>query len=63
MTQENNELWDNITNEMLSMSDEDYIFALNFLQNKVSAAICEKLDTMESEITNFEIAKSVLNKF
>lgn len=63
MTPEDNELWDNITNEMLTMSDEDFIVALDFLQNKVSAAICNKLDSMESEITNFEIAQSILNKF
>ena len=63
MTPEDNELWDNITKELLTMSDEDFIVAIDFLQNKVSVAICDKLDSMESEITNFEIAQSILNKF
>lgn len=56
-------LWQNIETSLLSMNQQEFDVAIGELQELVSSAICDKLDTLEDEMVSLELAKSVLNKF
>lgn len=56
-------LWQNIEMSLLAMSQPEFDVAIGELQELVSSAICNKLDTLEDEMVSLELAKSVLKKF
>ena len=56
-------LWQNIETSLLSMNQQEFDVAIGELQELVSSAICDKLDTLENEMISLELAKSFLTKF
>lgn len=56
-------LWQNIETSLLSMNQQEFDVAIGELQELVSSAICDKLDTLEDEMISLELAKSFLTKF
>ena len=57
------EFWNMLTDEMMKMSNDEFKRNLNDLREYISLIICDQLDAMESEITNFDLANSILKNF
>jgi hypothetical protein len=57
------EFWNMLTDEMMKMSNDEFKRNLNDLREYISLIICDQLDAMESEITNFDFANSILKNF
>jgi len=57
------EFWNMLTDEMMKMSNDEFKRNLNDLREYISLIICDQLDAMESKITNFDLANSILKNF
>ena len=52
-----------LISDMMIMPRHEFDRNIDFLRECVSLAICNKMDSMENEITNFDAAKSILQNF